>query len=229
MRNGVLARRAGAELLGTAFLLAAVVGSGIMAEKLANGAAAMALLCNTLPVAGILYVMITVLGPVSGAHFNPAVTFAFAWRGETSWVDAVWYWIAQIAGGILGVLLAHVMFDLEVLQVSSTARGGVGQIVSEAVATFGLVLTILAVVRSKPAAVPACVGLYILAAYWFTASTSFANPAVTIARAFTETFAGIHPAGVPAFIAVQFVGAALGVLAAGWFAPVDARGPAAAE
>lgn len=226
MTDNQLMRRAGAELLGTAFLLAAVVGSGIMADKLANGAAALALLCNTLPVAGILYVMITVLGPVSGAHFNPAVTFAFAWRGETSWSDAVAYWCAQILGGVLGVLLAHVMFDLDVLQVSSTARGGVGQIVSEMVATFGLVLTILAVVRSRPSAVPACVGLYILAAYWFTASTSFANPAVTIARAFTETYAGIHPAGVPAFVAVQFVGAALGVLAAAWFAPAATQAEA---
>jgi glycerol uptake facilitator-like aquaporin len=201
-----LAQRGVAECLGTAFLLAAVVGSGIMAQKLAGGNNALALLCNTLPTGAILAVLILTFSPISGAHFNPAVSIAFALRRELTWPDAVTYIVAQIIGGVIGVWIAHLMFELPVWQVSSNGRTGAGQWLAEFVATFGLLLTILGCVARTPAAVPYAVGLYITSAYWFTASTSFANPAVTIARSLSDTFAGIAPTGVMAFIAAQFVG-----------------------
>lgn len=179
----ISSRRLVAEALGTAFLLAAVVGSGIMAAKLAGGNGALALLCNTLPTGAILTVFILTFGPVSGAHFNPAVSVAFALRRELSWPEATAYILVQIIGGIIGVWAAHAMFELPVWQVSLTVRTGPGQWLAEFVATFGLVLTILGCLARTPSAIPYAVGLYITAAYWFTASTSFANPAVTIARA----------------------------------------------
>ncbi|WP_439360936.1 aquaporin [Bradyrhizobium sp. DASA03007] len=211
-----LGQRAFAESLGTAFLLAAVVGSGIMAQKLAGGNVALALLCNTIATGAILVVLILLLAPISGAHFNPAVTLALALRGETSWTDAAIYLVAQLAGGIAGVEIAHLMFELPILQRSLTERAGAGQWLAEAVATFGLLSTILGVRYRTPAAVPYAVGLYITSAYWFTSSTSFANPAVTIARALSDTFAGIAPRDVPGFIAAQFVGAVLAVVLARW-------------
>jgi glycerol uptake facilitator-like aquaporin len=211
-----LPRRAAAEALGTAFLLAAVVGSGIMAERLAGGNGAIALLCNTLPTGAMLTVLILMFGPLSGAHFNPAVSLAFSLRGEPTWRDATVYIACQIAGGIVGVLAAHLMFDLPLWQTSMTVRTGGGQWLAEFVATFGLLLTIFGCVARVPAAVAYAVGLYIGAAYWFTASTSFANPAVTLARSLSNTFAGIAPAGVPAFIIAQLVGAGVAVLIAGW-------------
>jgi len=211
-----LARRAVAEALGTAFLLAAVVGSGIMAQRLAGGNGALALLCNTLPTGAILVVLILALGPISGAHFNPAVSLAFASRGELSARDTVVFIACQIAGGILGVLAAHAMFEIPIWQVSQTVRTGPGQWFAEWVATFGLLLTIFGCLRSAPSSVPYAVGLYITAAYWFTASTSFANPAVTIARSLSDTFAGIAPGGVVAFIAAQLVGAMTAVALAPW-------------
>ncbi len=202
-------RRLMAELLGTFSLLATVVGSGIMAERLAGGNVAIALLGNTIPTGAILVVLITVFGPISGAHFNPAVTLSFALRREISVRDSVLYVAAQVIGGITGVLAAHVMFDNPLIDPSSTVRTGIGQWVGEFVATFGLVGTILACLRARPDAVPMAVGLYITAAYWFTSSTSFANPAVTIARGFSDTFAGINPANVASFVAVQLVAAVL--------------------
>jgi len=205
-----LAQRTAAECLGTAFLLAAVVGSGIMAARLAGGNGALALLCNTLPTGAILTVLILALGPVSGAHFNPAVTLV----GELSWRTAMLYTGSQILGGIVGVLAAHVMFDLPLWQVSQTVRSGSGQWFAEFVATLGLVLVIFCCLRAAREAIPYAVGLYITSAYWFTASTSFANPAVTIARSLSDTFAGIAPAGVLAFIAAQIAGALSGVLIA---------------
>ena len=211
-----LAQRLVAEWLGTAFLLAAVVGSGIMAQKLAGGNVALALLCNTIPTGAILVVLILIFGPLSGAHFNPAVTLAFAWREELPLVIAGLYILAQIAGGIAGVWAAHLMFELPVLQSSLTVRTGAGQWFAEGVATFGLLLTIFGCVARAPSAVPYAVGLYITSAYWFTASTSFANPAVTIARSLSDTFAGIAPAGVLPFIAAQLLGAALAVTLSGW-------------
>jgi glycerol uptake facilitator-like aquaporin len=211
-----LPRRLAAEALGTAFLLAAVVGSGIMAANLAGGNGALALLCNTLPTGAILTVLILIFGPLSGAHFNPAVTLAFAWRRELSRSDAGLYLLAQCAGGIAGVWAAHVMFELPVWQFSATARSGFGQWFAEMVAAFGLLMTILGCVARAPAAVPYAVGLYITSAYWFTASTSFANPAVTIARALSDTFAGISPADAPAFIVAQLVGAGLAAVTARW-------------
>jgi glycerol uptake facilitator-like aquaporin len=211
-----LPRRLFAETLGTAFLLAAVVGSGIMAAKLSGGNGALALLCNTLPTGAILTVLILTFGPISGAHFNPAVSVAFALRGEISWPTAAAYAAVQIVGGIVGVLIAHAMFELPILQVSMNARTGAGQWLAEFVATFGLLLTILGCVARTPAAVPYAVGLYITAAYWFTASTSFANPAVTIARSISDTFAGIAPAGAPAFIIAQFAGMLAAVAVTRW-------------
>jgi glycerol uptake facilitator-like aquaporin len=214
-----LAQRAFAECLGTAFLLAAVVGSGIMAQKLSGGNGALALLCNTLPTGAILTVLILTFGPLSGAHFNPAVSIAFALRGKLDSPRAAVYIAAQIVGGLVGVWAAHLMFELPVWQLSITARTGPGQWFAEAVATFGLVLTIFGCVARSPAAVPYAVGLYITSAYWFTASTSFANPAVTIARSLSDTFAGIAPSGVPAFIAAQ-LGGMLGAVAIGrWLWP----------
>jgi glycerol uptake facilitator-like aquaporin len=211
-----LAQRAFSEWLGTAFLLAAVVGSGIMAQKLAGGNGALALLCNTLPTGAILVVLILTFGPLSGAHFNPAVSIAFALRGELPWSIAAGYIAAQVAGGIIGVWAAHLMFELPLWQLSITVRTGSGQWLAEGVATFGLLLTIFGCVARTPAAVPYAVGLYITAAYWFTASTSFANPAVTIARALSDTFAGIAPAGVVAFIVAQLVGMFAAVAVGRW-------------
>jgi glycerol uptake facilitator-like aquaporin len=221
-------QRLAAETIGTAFLLATVVGSGIMAENLAGGNVALALLGNTLPTGAILIVLILIFGPVSGAHFNPAVTFAFAMRGEIGPASAVAYVVAQVAGAILGVVVAHLMFDLPALQVGVIVRTGTGQWLGEIVATFGLVLTILALVARNPGAIPFAVGLYITAAYWFTSSTSFANPAVTVARSLTDTFSGIAPAHAPAFIVVQFVGAGLAVVASRWLfrLPEPLRGEA---
>ena len=210
-----LSQRLAAETLGTAFLLAAVVGSGIMAAKLAGGNAALALLCNTLPTGAILVVLILALGPVSGAHFNPVVTLAFRFRGDVSWREASLYMMCQIAGGIVGVLAAHAMFGLPLWQVAQTIRTGPAQWFAEAVATFGLVLTIFCCLRAAREAIPYAVGLYITSAYWFTASTSFANPAVTIARSLSDTFAGIAPAGVAAFIAAQIAGGLAGLCVAG--------------
>jgi glycerol uptake facilitator-like aquaporin len=211
-----LAQRAFAEWLGTAFLLAAVVGSGIMAAKLAGGNGALALLCNTIPTGAILAVLILTFGPISGAHFNPAVSIAFALRGELPPPTAALYIGAQVLGAIAGVWAAHLMFELPLWQFSATARTGPGQWLAESIATFGLLLTIFGCVARTPAAVPYAVGLYITSAYWFTASTSFANPAVTIARSFSDTFAGIAPAGVAAFIAAQLFGMAVAVLVARW-------------
>jgi glycerol uptake facilitator-like aquaporin len=211
-----LARRTVAEWLGTAFLLAAVVGSGIMAERLASGNVALALLCNTIPTGAILVVLILIFGPISGAHFNPAVTLAFASRGKLPWAIAGLYIMTQIVGAIVGVYAAHLMFELPVFQFSLTQRTGAGQWLAEAVATFGLLLTIFGCVARTPAATPYAVGLYITSAYWFTASTSFANPAVTIARSLSNTFAGIASNGVLPFISAQLLGAAGAALLASW-------------
>jgi glycerol uptake facilitator-like aquaporin len=218
-----LGQRAFCEWLGTAFLLAAVVGSGIMARKL-TGDDALALLCNTLPTGAILAVLILVFGPLSGAHFNPAVSLAFALRGEVAWSTAAIYIAAQVLGGLVGVWVAHLMFELPVWQFSITQRTGPGQWLAEAVATFGLLLTVFGCVSRRPQSVPYAVGLYITAAYWFTASTSFANPAVTIARSLSDTFAGIAPAGVAAFIAAQLAGALAAVAVSRWLwrAPMTA-------
>jgi glycerol uptake facilitator-like aquaporin len=223
-----LPRRLVAEALGTAFLLATVVGSGIMAEKLAGGNLALALLCNTIPTGAILVVLITILGPVSGAHLNPAVSAGLALRRELPTPELIAYVLAQLAGGVAGSVLAHAMFELPLVQFSATARTGPGQWLGEITAAFGLLLTIFGGVRFRPAAVPWCVGLYIAAAYWFTSSTSFANPAVTVARGLSDTFAGIRPADVPAFIVAQLAGAAAASLVAGWlFAePEKTRGAA---
>jgi glycerol uptake facilitator-like aquaporin len=209
-------QRIAAEALGTGLLLATVIGSGIMGERLAGGNVALALLGNTLPTGAILVVLILIFGPVSGAHFNPAVTFAFVGRGEIALPVALLYLAMQIAGAIAGAWIAHLMFELPVVQFSSTVRTGPGQWLAEAVATFGLLLTIFGCLAGARAAIPYAVGLYITAAYWFTASTSFANPAVTIARSLSDTFAGIAPAGVAAFIAAQLVGAALATMLAAW-------------
>jgi glycerol uptake facilitator-like aquaporin len=210
-----LPRRLAAEALGTAFLVAAVVGSGIMADAL-TGDAALALFCNTIPTGAILVVIITIFGPVSGAHFNPAVTLAMRFRRSIPSADAAAYVAAQLAGGIAGAWAAHLMFDLPVLQVSATPRSGPGQWFAEVVATFGLVGVIFAGLRFRADAVAWLVGLYIISAYWFTASTSFANPAVAVARAFTDTFAGIRPLDMPAFVLAELVGAALAAAAFAW-------------
>jgi glycerol uptake facilitator-like aquaporin len=207
-----LGRRLVAEALGTAILVATVVGSGIMAERLAGGNQAIALLGNTIPTGAILVVIITILGPISGAHFNPAVTLVFAGRGEFSWSDVTPYIAVQCLGGVCGTMIAHAMFDLAPLAIGTTTRSGPSQWFAEAVATFTLVLTILGGMRYAPQAIPWLVGLTITAAYWFTSSTSFANPAVTLARGFTTTFAGIAINHVPGFIIAQLVGA---VVAAG--------------
>ena len=218
-----LAQRAFAEWLGTAFLLAAVVGSGIMAAKLAGGNQAIALLCNTLPTGAILSVLIIVFGPVSGAHLNPAVSLAFALRGEIRPATAVAYIAAQVVGGIVGVWAAHLMFELPLWQLSMTVRTGSGQWLAEAIATFGLLLTIFGCAARTPSAVPYAVGLYITAAYWFTAATSFANPAVTIARSLSDTFAGIAPSGVLWFVVAQFVGMLAALAVGRWlWRPVTA-------
>ena len=205
-----------AEWLGTALLLATVIGSGIMAESLAGGNVAIALLGNTIATGAILVILITMFGPVSGAHFNPAVTLVFALRREISWTEASTYILVQVLGGIIGMLAAHLMFEEVLWQLSQKSRTGGAQWFSEGVATFGLMLTILATLRVRPVAVPWAVGLYITAAYWFTASTSFANPAVTIARSMTDTFSGISPSHAPFFIAAQFAGALVAMAACGW-------------
>jgi len=215
-------RRLTAEALGTFTLLATVVGSGIMAERLADGNVAIALLGNTIPTGAILVVLITIFGPISGAHFNPAVTLSFLIRQEIGRVDAVYYILIQVLAGIAGVLAAHVMFDLPLVDFSTTARTGTGQWVAEVIATFGLVGTILACIKARPQAVPMAVGLYITAAYWFTSSTSFANPAVTIARSFSDTFAGIAPADVAPFILAQIIGAMAATFLFGWLLAGDA-------
>ncbi|MCB1501755.1 MAG: aquaporin family protein [Bauldia sp.] len=211
-----VARRLTAEAVGTAILLATVVGSGIMAERLAGGNVAIALLGNTIPTGAILVVLILVFGPVSGAHFNPAVSLAFALRGSLPWRLLAVYVGSQLVGAIVGVWAAHLMFDQPLWQVSATIRSGPGQWLAEWVATFGLLVAILGCLARAPQAVPWAVGLYITAAYWFTASTSFANPAVTVARALTESFSGIAPENVPAFVAAQFLGAAGALLFMGW-------------
>ena len=208
-----MSRRLAAEAIGTAFLLAGVVGSGIMAETLTEDVA-LALLANTIATGAILVVLITGLGPVSGGHFNPAVTLAMMMRGRVGLVAAGLYVLAQLAGGLAGAGLAHAMFEQPLVQTSTRVRTGSAQALSEAVATFGLVFFIFAALRYREQAVAWTVGLYIAAAYWFTASTSFANPAVTLARAFTDTFSGIRPDDAPLFIAVQLVGAAAAALAA---------------
>jgi len=215
-----LSRRLTAEALGTGLLVCTVVGSGIMADRLTDDTA-LALLGNTLPTGAILVVLITIFGPISGAHFNPAVTMAFGLRREITLTVGLAYIAAQIIGGILGTWLAHAMFDISILQASTTARTGAAQWLSEWVATFCLVTTILIALRANATAIPWLVGLYITAAYWFTASTSFANPAVAIARGLSDTFAGINPAHVPAFIAAQLTGAALATALAAWLWPKD--------
>jgi len=204
-----LGRRLAAEGLGSFFLFATVIGSGIMAEALAGGNIAVALLGNTLATGAILFVLITMLGPISGAHLNPAVSLVSAIRRELAWPDAAAYAAIQLGCGILGAWAAHLMFDLPLLQLSAKARFGVGQWTGELIATFGLVLTILGTIRHRPAWVSPSVALYITAAYWFTSSTSFANPAITIARSLTDSFAGIAPADAPAFILAQLTGALL--------------------
>jgi glycerol uptake facilitator-like aquaporin len=201
-----LARRLLAEGLGTAFLLAAVVGSGIMGAKLADGNVALALLANALATGVILVVLILIFGPVSGAHLNPAVSIGFALRHALPWQDCFAYIGAQLFGAVIGTLAAHLMFELPLWQISTTPRAGPAQSLSEGIATFGLLLTVFGCVARTPAATAYAVGLYITAAYWFTASTSFANPAVTISRAFSNTFGGIAPSGAPAFILAQLAG-----------------------
>jgi glycerol uptake facilitator-like aquaporin len=215
MRTFDLSRRLAAEALGTGLLVATVVGSGIMAEGLTKDVA-LALLGNTLPTGAILVVLITVLGPISGAHFNPAVSLVFALKGDLSPRDALLYMLLQIAGGIAGAMVAHAMFGLPLIDASIKVRTGGAQWFSEAVAAFGLVATILGGIRFANASVPWLVGLYITAAYWFTASTSFANPAVAIARSLTNTFSGIRPVDLPGFIAAEFVGALLALALMAW-------------
>jgi len=225
MDNFDLPRRLAAEALGTGILVATVVGSGIMAETLTKDVA-LALLCNTLPTGAILVVLITVLGPISGAHFNPAVTLVFTGKRELPANEAVLYVVAQIAGGIAGTMAAHLMFGLPLLDFSTKVRTGGPQWFAEAVAAFGLVATILAGIRFQRTAVPWLVGLYITAAYWFTASTSFANPAVAIARSLTNTFSGIRPTDLPGFILAELCGAFAGMLLMNWLlGHSGARGP----
>jgi glycerol uptake facilitator-like aquaporin len=230
MSNGSppLTRRLMAEGLGSLILVATVVGSGIMAEQLAGGNQAVALLGNTIPTGAILVVLITIFGPVSGAHFNPAVTLIFAARGDTPWSEVVPYIVVQCVGAILGTVLAHLMFDLAPLAIGIKARSGPSQWLAEAVATFTLMLTILGGLRYAPSAIPWLVGLVITAAYWFTASTSFANPAVTLARGFTTTFAGIAMNHVPAFVIAQLIGAAVATIVSAALFPSRARSRAPA-
>jgi glycerol uptake facilitator-like aquaporin len=212
-----LTKRLAAECLGTGLLVATVVGSGIMGEKLAGGNVALALLGNTLPTGAILVVLILALGPISGAHFNPAVSLVMGLRKEHPWREFIPYAGAQIVGGCIGTLVAHGMFELPLFELAVKARTGPAQWFAEFVATFGLIVTILAVSRFKSEAIPVAVGLYITAAYWFTASTSFANPAVTIARALTDSFAGIAPGDVPMFVVAQLCGALAGLALMRWF------------
>ena len=214
------ARRLVAEALGTLLLVATVIGSGIMADRLTEDGA-LALLGNTLPTGAILVVLITIFGPISGAHFNPVVTMVFALQGKMRGATLP-YVAAQLVGGILGTLLAHAMFDLPLLQLSQTHRSGTGQWLAEAVATFGLIATILGGLRFRPEGVPWLVGLYITAAYWFTASTSFANPAVAVARALTASFSGISPGDVPAFVLAEIAGALIAAALMGWLLAAEA-------
>lgn len=218
-----LPRRLAAELVGTAGLLATVVGSGIMAERLSGGNVAVALLGNTIPTGAILVVLILVFGSVSGAHFNPAVSLAFLARRELPPLETLLYVIVQVAGGLVGVAAAHLMFEENLLQISLNPREGPAQWFSEGIATFGLVVTILGTLRFRPEAVAYAVGLFISAGYWFTASTSFANPAVAIARSFTDTFTGIRPLDAPGFIIAECVGALLAVVFMSWL--LSLRGP----
>jgi len=214
-----LSRRAVAEVLGTAFLLAAVVGSGIMGERLAGGNMGIALLANTLATGATLVTLIFTFGPVSGGHFNPAVTLVDASQGGISWKDVPAYIGAQVLGAFIGLGAAHLMFGEAIIQVSQHARAGGGQLFSEFIATFGLLCVIWGCARLRSEAVPVAVGLYITGAYWFTASTSFANPAVTFARAFTDTFAGIRPSDTPGFVASQLVGALAATALFRWLVP----------
>jgi glycerol uptake facilitator-like aquaporin len=220
-----LARRLTAEGLGTALLVATVVGSGIMAERLAGGNQAIALLGNTIPTGAILVVIITILGPVSGAHFNPAVTLVFAARREMPWGEVAPYIVVQCLGGIAGTAIAHLMFDLAPFAIGTTVRSGPSQWFAEAVATFTLIVAILGGLRYAPQTIPWLVGLTITAAYWFTSSTSFANPAVTLARGLTTTFAGIALNHVPGFIAAQLVGAAVATVVCGILFPTPRPSP----
>ncbi len=206
MVEAPLPRKLVAEALGSFLLFACVIGSGVMAEPLAGGNVALALLANTGATAAMLYVLIAMLGPISGAHFNPAVTLAFALRGEFAWRSVVPYVLVQVVAGVLGALAVHLMFDLPLVQLSTHARTGTGQWVGELLAPFGLVLVILGTRHQRAESVPASVALYIAAAYWFTSSTSFANPATTVARSLSDTFAGIAPADAPGFIAAQLAG-----------------------
>ena len=208
-----------AEALGSALLLAAVVGSGIMGERLAAGNVAIALLANTAATGAMLFVLITQFGPISGAHFNPAVTAVAAFQRNITWNLCAAYIVAQVAGALAGVAAAHLMFDMPVVQLSLRERSGAAQLFSEFVATFGLITTILVAVRHAPSQVAAAVASYIVAAYWFTASTSFANPAVTMARSVSDTFAGIRPTDAPAFIVAQLGGALAAMLVASWLSP----------
>jgi glycerol uptake facilitator-like aquaporin len=223
-----LAKRLAAECLGTGLLVATVVGSGIMGERLAGGNVALALLGNTLPTGAILVVLILTLGPISGAHFNPAVSLVMGMSKEHPWREFLPYAAAQIIGGCIGTLTAHGMFETPLFELAVKVRTGPAQWFAEFVATFGLIVTILALVRFKSEAIPAAVGLYITAAYWFTASTSFANPAVTIARALTDSFSGITPGDVPMFIVAQICGAFAGLALMGWFLAAPAT-PAGLE
>ena len=209
-----LARRLAAEGVGSFFLFATVIGSGIMAEALSGGNVAIALLGNTLATGAILFVLIAMLAPISGAHFNPAVSLVMAVRRELPWRDLPPYLVVQLGGGVLGALVVHLMFDLPILQLSVKARTGIGQWTGELVATFGLILTIIGTATHRPKLVPASVALYITAAYWFTSSTSFANPAITVVRSLSDSFSGIAPADIPAFVGAQLAGALLGAAAA---------------
>jgi len=221
--NVPVSRRLASEALGTAFLLAAVVGSGIMGERLAAGNVAIALLANTVATGAALVVLISIFGPLSGAHFNPAVTIFFGLRREIGLSLATGYIVAQIAGAVVGVYAAHAMFAAPVFEISEKVRDGASQGFSEFVATFGLLLTIAGAIRFRPDQTPALVGLYITSAYWFTASTSFANPAVTIARSLTDSFSGIAPHSVPLFVAAQLVGVLAAYSACGWMHDPAAR------
>jgi hypothetical protein len=211
-----LSRRLFAEGLGTALLLATVVGSGIMGANLSGGNVAIALLGNTIPTGAMLVVLITILGPVSGAHFNPVVSIAFAFRRELTLLDTIAYIAVQFIGALLGVYAAHFMFDLDIIQSSTHIRTGSGQWFSEVIATFGLLLTIFGCLANNQASVPFSVGLYITAAYWFSSSTSFANPAVTFARSMTDTFSGIAPADVFGFMVAQIIGMAIAIVVSNW-------------
>ncbi|MGH6611684.1 MAG: aquaporin [Burkholderiaceae bacterium] len=217
------AQRLSAEALGSAFLLAAIVGSGIMGERLAGGNVATALLANTIVTGAILFVLITIFGPISGAHFNPAVSLVAAFQRAISWKLCAAYMVVQLAGALIGVAGAHLMFEIPIAQISVKDRAGASQMFSEFVATFGLITTILAAVRYSPSRVAAAVASYIMAAYWFTASTSFANPAVTVARSVSDTFAGIRPIDAPAFIVAQLCGAVIAMFVTAWLITSRAR------